>query len=91
MTRSYTDLAFRTCAILGGILLILGIASVLFNAEPSSGPDPLGIAFLAAGAGTNEAVRSVALVGDGRILIGGDFSSCNSVTRDRLARLWPGD
>lgn len=50
MTRSYIDLALSTCTILGGLFLMLGIASVIFNPEPSSGPDPSGIAFLAAGA-----------------------------------------
>lgn len=37
--------------------------------------------------GANNLVRSVALQADGKVLIGGDFTSVGSVSRSRLARL----
>ena len=39
------------------------------------------------GTGANSIVRSIALQSDGRILIGGDFTSVNSTSRNRIARL----
>lgn len=50
MKRSYTDLALRTCTIMGGLFLIAGIASVLFSGDISSAPIVFGVSFLAAGA-----------------------------------------
>lgn len=41
----------------------------------------------AAGTGANGAVRSVLLQDDGSIVIGGDFTSYNGTTRQRIARL----
>lgn len=43
--------------------------------------------FLASGAGANGAVSTLALQPDGKILIGGDFTSFNGTSRNRLARL----
>ena len=39
------------------------------------------------GSGGNQAIRAIALQTDGKVLIGGDFTSFNGVTRIRLARL----
>ncbi|HEX3232150.1 MAG TPA: hypothetical protein VHQ95_24450, partial [Pyrinomonadaceae bacterium] len=43
--------------------------------------------FLAAGAGANGDVSAVTLQGDGKILIGGNFTSVNGTARNRIARL----
>jgi uncharacterized delta-60 repeat protein len=43
--------------------------------------------FLATGAGTNYFVESVAVQSDGKILIGGDFSTFNGTSRGCVARL----
>jgi uncharacterized delta-60 repeat protein len=39
------------------------------------------------GSGANESVRAIALDPDGKILIGGDFTSYNGTSRNRVARL----
>lgn len=39
------------------------------------------------GAGANDQVRSVAIQTDGKILIGGDFTTVNNMARNRIARL----
>ncbi len=39
------------------------------------------------GTGTNEEIRSLAVQSDGKILIGGEFSTYNSTTSNRIARL----
>jgi uncharacterized delta-60 repeat protein len=39
------------------------------------------------GSGTNNLVNSIALLSDGKILIGGAFSSYNGITKGRIARL----
>ncbi len=44
--------------------------------------------FLATGAGANGAVDSVAVQSDGKILIGGNFTTYNGTSRGYLARLW---
>lgn len=41
-----------------------------------------------AGTGANDAVRSIALQSDGKLLIGGDFTTVNGVVRPHLARLF---
>ncbi|HRZ77244.1 MAG TPA: T9SS type A sorting domain-containing protein, partial [Bacteroidales bacterium] len=41
------------------------------------------------GSGANGGVRSISLQADGKILIGGDFSSYNGVSVNRIARLLP--
>lgn len=43
--------------------------------------------FLTTGAGANALIRTIALQGDGKIVIGGDFTSFNGTVRSRLARL----
>lgn len=40
------------------------------------------------GAGANNVVNSIAIQSDGKILIGGDFTSYNGTTRNRIARIW---
>jgi uncharacterized delta-60 repeat protein len=44
-------------------------------------------AFLSSGTGPSDAVYAVAVQTDGRILIGGSFTSYNGATRNRVARL----
>lgn len=44
-------------------------------------------AFLASGTGANDQVLALALQSDGKVLIGGAFTSVNNATRNRLARL----
>jgi uncharacterized delta-60 repeat protein len=39
------------------------------------------------GLGANDMVSSIALQADGRIVLGGQFTQCNGVTRNRLTRL----
>ena len=39
------------------------------------------------GAGPNAAVRAMAVQSDGRIVIGGDFTTCNGTSRSRIAQL----
>jgi uncharacterized delta-60 repeat protein len=43
--------------------------------------------FLATGAGTNGGVNSVAVQSDGKVLIGGYFTTCNGTSRGHVARL----
>ena len=47
----------------------------------------LDFSFLATGSGANLAVNSAALKSDGKIVIGGRFSSINGATRNHIARL----
>ncbi len=47
----------------------------------------LDITFLATGAGANTTVRSIAIQSDGKIVIGGDFTTYNGVARNNIARL----
>jgi uncharacterized delta-60 repeat protein len=44
--------------------------------------------FLATGAGANGQVESVAVQSDGKILIGGRFTTYNGTSRGYVARLW---
>jgi uncharacterized delta-60 repeat protein len=48
----------------------------------------LDTSFLTAGAGANGTVFSVALQSDGRILVSGNFTTYNGVSRVHIARLW---
>lgn len=41
----------------------------------------------APGSGANQSVRAILLQADGKVLIGGDFTTVNGTTRNRLARL----
>ena len=43
--------------------------------------------FLAAGSGADSSVRKIAIQADGRILVGGTFTSINGTTRNSIARL----
>ena len=47
----------------------------------------LDFSFLATGSGANLAVNTAALQSDGKIVIGGRFTSVNGTTRNRIARL----
>lgn len=47
----------------------------------------LDAAFAPAGAGANNSIRTVAVQADGKILIGGDFTTFAGVSRGRVARL----
>jgi len=47
----------------------------------------LDTAFLSTGTGANDQVLALALQSDGKVLIGGAFTSVNNATRNRLARL----
>jgi len=47
----------------------------------------LDTAFLSTGTGANDQVLALALQSDGKVLVGGAFTSVNSATRNRLARL----
>ncbi len=51
----------------------------------------LNAGFLTVGAGANGWVKSVAVQSDGRILIGGEFTTYNGTTRGHIARLWGDD
>ena len=44
--------------------------------------------FLSSGTGVNGSLRSVALLNDGKILIGGNFTDYNGIARGSMARLW---
>lgn len=39
------------------------------------------------GSGANSAVRAISIQNDGHLIIGGDFTSCNGTTRNRIAKL----
>jgi len=69
-------------------LLILPAALLLFGLPPSARAHPgeLDAAF-ADGTGTNMPIFSLVLQPDGKVLVGGWFSSYGGVTRDRIARL----
>jgi uncharacterized delta-60 repeat protein len=41
------------------------------------------------GVGASDAVFSIALQSDARIVLGGEFTSCSGVTRNRVTRLYP--
>ncbi|TNE81484.1 MAG: T9SS type A sorting domain-containing protein [Bacteroidetes bacterium] len=62
-------------------LLSLGITSL--KAQPGS----LDLSFNANGVGPNDVVRTIVTQNDGKILIGGDFTTYNGVSRSKLARL----
>src|SRR6185369_14420460 len=47
----------------------------------------LDTSFLAAGSGTNSSVLAIAVQSDGKIVIGGFFTSVNGTTRNGAARL----
>jgi uncharacterized delta-60 repeat protein len=44
--------------------------------------------FLTDGGGTNDIVRSIVVQSDGNLLVGGDFTTVNGVTKNRIVRLW---
>jgi hypothetical protein len=50
-------------------------------------PGMIDLSFNSGGEGTFEEVHSLAVQPDGKILIGGDFTEFNGVSRNRLARL----
>jgi uncharacterized delta-60 repeat protein len=56
-----------------------GIARLNANGSLDTGFDP--------GSGVNAGVRSIVLQGDGKVLIGGDFTTYNGTERDGIARL----
>ena len=57
----------------------IGVARIQANGTVDLSFDP--------GAGPDNQVRSVALQADGKVVLGGDFTSVNAVTRVRIARL----
>jgi uncharacterized delta-60 repeat protein len=71
--------------LIGGLFSQVGTASrngiARLNADGSldTGFDP--------GAGANERVRQIAVQTDGRVLLGGTFTTVNGVARNRIARL----
>ena len=73
-------------------LSVLAIALVFAGCPNPSTPTPdsgtLDTGFLATGAGANGSVYSVAVQSDGKVLIGGGFSTYNGTSRGNVARLW---
>jgi uncharacterized delta-60 repeat protein len=61
-----------------------GVAEATYTIDYSGNLDA---EFLSTGVGANSYVNSIALQGDGRILIGGGFISYNGKIRERVARL----
>jgi len=73
VSGSFTNFAGTTCGFL-----------VRLNTDGTVDP-----AFNPAGIGADNAVYAMTLQGDGKVLIGGDFSRYNGVSRSRLARVNP--
>ena len=72
--------------------ILIGGAFTSYNGTALGGIARLNIdgsldTFFDPGSGTNGHVYSIALQGDGKILIGGEFSSYNGTGRNRIARL----
>src|SRR6185295_9799580 len=61
------------------------VLSIIDNELENIPAGSLDVTFLAEGA--NDFIYSVVQQDDGRLMIGGDFTSVNSVLRNRLARL----
>lgn len=83
----------RSIIVDGGGMIILGgqfttynnqnrnrIVRLYYNGNLDTGFDP--------GTGANNSIYSLAIQWDGRILIGGDFTSYNNIGRNRVARLF---
>ncbi|MGD0727624.1 MAG: delta-60 repeat domain-containing protein, partial [Spirochaetia bacterium] len=72
-------------------LSVLAIALVFAGCPNPSTPTPdsgtLDTGFLATGAGANGSVYSVAVQSDGKVLIGGYFTTYNGTSRGNVARL----
>ena len=71
------------CACMAWICLLLTLAALPALAEPAPRPLP-NLTFLASGD-----VQAVAIDGQGRILLGGDFTQADGVARSNLLRLNP--
>ncbi|MEJ5263988.1 MAG: T9SS type A sorting domain-containing protein [Bacteroidales bacterium] len=74
------------------LLAILFFTAFVFRAYPQVAGDidttfnPTDEGF-DSGDGANDAIRTIAIQSDGKIIIGGDFTSYNSTPRNRIARL----
>ena len=75
--------------LIGGLFTTYnGMTNNFFARLESTGA--LDVTFAAAAApGADNAVYSIALQGDGKIVVAGDFTRCNGVTRNRATRLNP--
>jgi len=74
------------------VLVSLSIALAFVSCPTSTSPTPPGpgdldTTFLATGAGATGAVNSIAVQSDGKVLIGGLFTSYNGTSRGYVARL----
>jgi uncharacterized delta-60 repeat protein len=65
--------------ILGAVLVFVGMAGKLYAASVIDEFNP----------NANDSVRSLAVQADGKILLGGYFTSLGGATRNRIARLNP--
>ena len=86
--------AFRLLALSGGRLLLVGTFTsyngVARNSLVRIAPDgSLDSSFDAGTAGSLISLNAVAVQPDGKIIVGGSFTTFNSVARNRIARLLP--
>ena len=65
---------------------IILIASFLFSVVAFAQPGAIDLTFNP-GIGPNGSVRTTSIQSDGKIIIGGNFTSYNGITRNRIARL----
>jgi uncharacterized delta-60 repeat protein len=84
----------RSVAIQPDGRVLVGGDFVSFNGEPASrflrlDPDGTLDSTFAVGHGPDGQVSTVAVQGDGRVLIGGTFRTYDGVDRDRVARVFP--
>jgi len=73
-------------------LSVLAIALVFAGCSNPATPTPdsgtLDTSFLATGAGASHTVWSIAVQSNGKVLIGGYFTTYNGASRGNVARLW---
>jgi uncharacterized delta-60 repeat protein len=73
--------------LLGGAFTAVNGSSYRYHLARLFADGSLAPAFFNAGSGVSSTIWSLAVQTDGRIVIGGDFTSVNGTTRPRIARL----
>jgi uncharacterized delta-60 repeat protein len=73
--------------VIGGAFTTVDFSSSRYHLARLYSDGSLDSTFFATGSGVNSTIWSLAVQTDGRIVIGGDFTSINGTTRTRIARL----
>jgi hypothetical protein len=86
LVKTISGYSVITLGVLAIALVFAGCSNPQANDTiPDSGTQDTG--FLATGAGADGVVYSVAVQSDGKVLIGGEFTTYNGTSRGRVARL----